>query len=83
MGCDIHSIAQVFKDGKWQTKIANVAENIRNYESFAVLANVRGTLPPICDPKGLPEDLLVILDEDGDIRINHPGIKSKYEGERT
>lgn len=42
MGCDIHSIGQVkTKDGKWVTKLARVAGDDRNYDSFAVMADVR------------------------------------------
>lgn len=70
MGCDIHSVAQVKKDGKWTTVQAQVGGDQRDYHSFAVMADVRngsgfaGTLtsepwPVIAEPRGLPEDLEV------------------------
>lgn len=67
MGCDIHSIAQVFKNGKWRTVAHRVGGDDRNYDTFAVYANVRnghgfsGILtgegwPIISEPRGLPAD---------------------------
>lgn len=71
MGCDIHSIAQVKKDGKWVTKIPRVADDNRDYNSFAILANVRNGYgvaavttgegwTPIAQPRGLPNDIELI-----------------------
>lgn len=71
MGCDIHSIGQVLKDDKWVTKIGRVAGDDRNYDSFAVLANVRNGAgfagcdtgegwPYISNPRGLPDDLELV-----------------------
>lgn len=73
MGCDIHSIGQVKKDGKWTTVIGRPGGDGRNYDSFAVLANVRNGSgfagvrtgdgwPYIAEPRGLPKGLE--LDED-------------------
>jgi len=68
MGCDIHSLGQVKKNGKWISKIARVGGDDRDYDSFAVLANVRNGSgfagvetgegwPFMSEPKGLPSDL--------------------------
>ena len=68
MGTDIHSVGQVFKDGKWITKIARPGGDDRNYDSFAVLADVRNGYgfagcatgegwPVISEPRGLPNDI--------------------------
>lgn len=61
MGCDIHLLVQigVLKD-VWRTE--QMDETIysgRNYELFAVLANVRNyyNIKPIAMPRGLPKDL--------------------------
>jgi hypothetical protein len=67
MGCDIHSVAQVNKDGKWRTVAHRVADDNRNYDTFAVYADVRNGrgfagVPtgegwkPIADPRGIPDD---------------------------
>lgn len=61
MGCDIHTIAQVFFDGKWRTVDENLADEPRNYSSFAMLAGVRKgsiDLPLISPPRGIPDDLI-------------------------
>jgi hypothetical protein len=66
MGCDIHTVAQIFKDGEWRTAEHRVADDERNYDTFAVYANVRnGSGFAGCDtgvgwrviaePRGLPE----------------------------
>lgn len=68
MGCDIHSIAQVNKNGKWETVDVGLLSTPRNYHDFAVLANVRNgtgfagsitgdTWMVLFDEKGLPEDI--------------------------
>ena len=57
MGCDIHMISQVKRDGIWITYDANIYDN-RNYALFGILAGVRGKeFPTISEPKGLPDDL--------------------------
>jgi hypothetical protein len=82
MGCDIHSLAQVKKNGVWQTVKAHVAGDIRSYHTFAVLANVRNgvgfagiktgeTWEPIADPRGLPEDLNLEFNDEETVKFNH------------
>ena len=88
MGCDIHTIAQVKKNGKWVTVAANIGDEDRSYNSFAVLANVRNGVgfaglttgegwKPISQPRGLPSD--IVFTEDYSV------IVPEYEeyGERT
>lgn len=59
MGCDIHTITEIKKDGKWQYVPEVPSEfNNRNYGTFAVIAGVRdGFNSCIFKPKGLPEDM--------------------------
>ena len=68
MGTDIHSIAQVKRDGRWTTVAIGIDGDQRNYNTFAMLANVRNDygfagcrtstgFPVIHEPRGLPEDL--------------------------
>lgn len=80
MGADIHSIGQIKKDGKWTTKIARVGGDNRDYDTFAVLADVRNGRgfggvatgegwPVFAEPKGLPDDIIYFDDvenEDSD-----------------
>lgn len=71
MGCDIHSIAQVKTKDGWKTVAARPGGDDRNYDTFAVLADVRngygfaGTptgegWPVMFEPRGLPDDLEAI-----------------------
>lgn len=78
MGCDIHMFAEVKTNGKW-IRVGEIFEGWskgsltdepytgRNYDLFAILADVRNGLGfagivtgsgfnPIADPKGLPND---------------------------
>ena len=76
MGCDIHSIGQVRKDGKnWMTVIARPGGDHRCYDSFAVMADVRNGSgfagcdtgagwPVLFQPRGLPDGLQ--MDESGE-----------------
>ena len=79
MGTDIHMIAEVRKNGKWETILDNIFNGwtdektcvpyqFRNYNLFAILANVRNgvgfggcitgeTLNYISLPKGYPDDM--------------------------
>lgn len=82
MGCDIHLFVEIRKDGEWvsvdewekdedgdiDVNYQNQFYHDRNYEVFAMLANVRNGrgfvgsntgdgLIPISQPKGLPEDV--------------------------
>lgn len=73
MGCDIHMIVQTRANAEspWETRPDLPTGRYddregrriddRNYTLFSVLANVRnkGNVPPIDEPRGLPEDLLV------------------------
>lgn len=57
MGCDIHMISQVKKDGKWQIAEKGIYDE-RSYMLFGVLAGVRDNrFDPIAEPKGIPSDL--------------------------
>ena len=69
MGCDIHSFAEVRRDGKWQRVMdpyfKNYGENLttepfgwRSYGTFAFLAGVRNysVVTPLSEPKGMPDD---------------------------
>ncbi len=72
MGCDIHIVTQVRRDGRWVTEPASVPDD-RDYRSFAVMAGVRnyGTNPPIVpisEPRGLPPDF---VEEEGDDTGDH------------
>ena len=79
MGTDIHSIAQVNRDGRWQTVAVGIDGDRRSYNTFAMLANVRNDygfagyrtstgFPVIHEPRGLPEDLKT--NEDNGLLIN-------------
>lgn len=70
MGCDIHTVAQIKKydwSDNWYTTLLDVAGEDRDYNSFAVMANVRNGhgfagVPtgegwkPLSKPKGIPAD---------------------------
>ncbi len=66
MGADMHSVAQIKVDDKWETIEFRVNGDHRNYNLFAMLADVRNGVgfagvdtgdgyKPICAPKGFPE----------------------------
>lgn len=59
MGCDIHIITEIRKEGKWQfVKEFPEALDHRNYSLFAFLAGVRDYFNyDGFEPKGLPEDM--------------------------
>jgi hypothetical protein len=63
MGCDIHLMAEVRKNGKWK-KVEGEFYDDRNYELFAILADVRNRfgIKPICQPKGFPDNTYQDLD---------------------
>lgn len=88
MGCDIHIFAEVKTEGKW-TKVGNIFKGWRegelidepycgrNYDLFAILADVRNGrgfagvvtgsgFNPICEPKGIPDDVSPEIKEDSD-----------------
>lgn len=59
MGCDIHFVTEVKKEGKWEgvEEDLKILEN-RNYSTFAFLANVRNSFGTKgFEPKGSPEDM--------------------------
>ena len=81
MGTDIHSIAQVKRDGQWVTVAISVAGDQRNYNTFAMLANVRNGrcfagcwtstgFPVIHEPRGLPLDLVLASPENRDVHVD-------------
>ena len=82
MGTDIHSIAQVKRDGQWVTVAIGIAGDQRNYNTFAMLANVRNGrgfagcwtstgFPVIHEPRGLPSDLVLAGPEDRDVHVDN------------
>lgn len=67
MGCDIHSFAEVKENGSWKVVEDYRPFQDRNYQLFALLADVRNGsgfagcdtgnhIEPISIPKGLPKD---------------------------
>ena len=59
MGCDIHIITQIKKDGRWQY-VPEKPESLtkRNYFNFSILADVRNSFNTKgFEAKGLPDDL--------------------------
>jgi len=56
MGCDIHTIAEIKMNGQWLACRYELANDYRNYDSFAILADVRNyhNWSPICSPRGFP-----------------------------
>lgn len=84
MGTDIHSIAQVRRNGSWETVAISVCGDPRSYNTFAMLADVRNGrgfagiktsdgFPYIHKPRGLPADLKEPTrdnDDDNSVRVN-------------
>lgn len=73
MGCDIHSVAQVLKDGQFVTVATEIDGDHRSYNTFAILADVRNGhgfagirtgsgFIPIAERRGLPEDFATVDD---------------------
>jgi hypothetical protein len=69
MGCDIHSFAEVKRNGKWERLTEKVFKSwdgslidapfdLRNYSVFGFLADVRNysDCKPLSQPKGFPQD---------------------------
>ena len=69
MGCDIHMITEIRKNGKWE-RVLEIPETLksRNYSVFAFLADVRNSWDINgFKPKGLPEDISgLTFDKDED-----------------
>ena len=60
MGTDINTIAQIYKQKRWQTKLVEVAGDFKCMDSFAYLGCgnpmfIKGET--LCNQRGLPEDL--------------------------
>lgn len=57
MGCDIHLFVEKKKEGKWELASDAPDYSSRNYDAFALLADVRnyGEIEPICPARGLPK----------------------------
>lgn len=68
MGCDIHTLLQVFKNDTWHTVAFDVSSG-RHYVRFGILAGVRNgrDYETISEPRGFPKDSDVALDENGSI----------------
>lgn len=58
MGCDIHSHAERCVNGKWES-IGMAPFDWRSYGMYAFLAGIRNysAVPPLAEPRGLPDDL--------------------------
>lgn len=86
MGCDIHSISQ-YKDPfcGWVTKTLHVGDDQRNYDSFAVMADVRnnGEWTPIAEARYLPEDTEEILALNYDLGEHSRSYLTLFEIERA
>jgi hypothetical protein len=77
MGCDIHLITEIFKEGKWNY-IEEIPEsfNGRNYSLFGVLAGVRNSFnEDNFEPRGLPKDISGMKFR---FRSNYPYIEKSY-----
>lgn len=62
MGCDIHSVAQIYDTERrvWKTTAIHIAGDPRCYELFGYLAGVRCIdMEPFVAQRGLPTDFLV------------------------
>lgn len=81
MGCDIHAIIQVRKDGNWEYVPGLPAElKERNYGTFALLAGVRNSFSVSSFPaKGLPDDIGA---KKYDFKSEYDSIKRRYENDK-
>lgn len=80
MGTDIYLHAEKRSNGVWHHCGELEEFEIRNYQFFAILANVRNpirsTVPFhfIVEPRGLPDDMSEVLQHEGLLRFGHdPG----------
>lgn len=89
MGCDIHSVGQVRKNGEWETVLLRVAGDDRCYDTFACLANVRNGqgfagvrtgsgFEPFSDPRGYPKDFITLPESDEHL-FPFPNVESECE----
>jgi hypothetical protein len=58
MGCDIHAHVELRVAGKWEHYATPSID--RRYRLFGAMAGVRGEVPAIVKPKGVPDDMSVI-----------------------
>lgn len=93
MGTDIHSIAQVRRNGSWETVAIGVCGDPRSYNTFAMLADVRNGrgfagiktsdgFPYIHKPRGLPADLKEPTrdnDDDNSVRVNKDHLVAAWD----
>jgi hypothetical protein len=94
MGCDIHSVIQVRGyDKKWRTVCWRPGDD-RNYDTFAVYADVRNGhgfagVPtgegwkPIDQPRGYPEDFQVDEDQHGNEPDEYGEGKGQWMGDHS
>jgi hypothetical protein len=89
MGTDIHIVAEVKRDGEWRLSDIKVPCN-RDYDTFAILANIRNgfgfagvktgePLTPISLPRGLPKD----ISEELKGKMNLPGDNDCWLGDHS
>ncbi len=66
MGCDIHGVFQRKVNDVWED-LKSEYDCQRDYTLFAILADVRnsGHITPISEPRGFPEDFLVVCYQPG------------------
>lgn len=59
MGTDAHVFLEVKLNGVWHLHSHPITP--RNYRLFGIMAGVRdNSVDPVCEPKGLPDDLSVV-----------------------
>lgn len=71
MGCDIHVVEQRKTEKGWERVDGLATFDWRSYGMFGFLANVRNysAVPPISEPRGLPDDYTP--DEQDDLDYTH------------
>lgn len=69
MGCDVHSIGQVKINNQWETRVVDIADSPRDYNSFAIMATVRGRSTWSIPPRGLPIDISSKLDINAEFHV--------------
>lgn len=83
MGCDIHAIYQVKKDGRWIDVPCSWNQN-RQYTLFAWLADVRNEfdITPISKPRGFPKDLPLDFNDEYSMDVSnvYPKLQKWFEG---
>jgi hypothetical protein len=66
MGCDIHTQAERKVNGNWEIIPGLSPFDWRQYGMYGFLANVRNysAVPPISEPRGLPDDVVLTDDRE-------------------